>query len=94
MMSVFCDFQIYKDPNGFDCLNIASASRGVAGEYEIKATNDMGTAGSKCNLKVNSKYSSALRVPVPREHLDPPCDTHQFSPVLQSQALLRRSGRC
>ena len=46
----------YKDPNGFDCLTINSASRGMAGEYEIKATNDMGTAACKCNIKVNSKY--------------------------------------
>ena len=45
----------YKDPNGFDCCTIASASRGMAGEYEVKATNDMGTAESKCNLKVNTK---------------------------------------
>ena len=47
----------YKDPNGFDCLNINSASRGMAGEYEIKATNDMGTAACKCTIKVNSMYS-------------------------------------
>ena len=48
----------YKDPNGFDCLTINSASRGMAGEYEIRATNDMGTASSKCNIKVNSEYSN------------------------------------
>ena len=36
-----------RDPNGFDILTINSASRGMAGEYEIKATNDMGTASSK-----------------------------------------------
>jgi len=45
----------YVDPNGLDCLTINSASRGMAGDYEIKATNDMGTASSKCNLKVNTK---------------------------------------
>jgi hypothetical protein len=28
----------------------------MAGEYEIKATNDMGTASCKCNVKVNSKW--------------------------------------
>lgn len=48
-------FKIYKDPNGFDCLQIPSASRGVAGEFEIQATNDMGMAASKCNIKVNSE---------------------------------------
>jgi hypothetical protein len=45
----------YTDPNGFDCCQIASASRGMAGDYEVKATNDMGTAECKCNLKVNTK---------------------------------------
>jgi len=47
----------YADPNGNDCLTINSASRGMAGEYEIKATNEMGTASCKCNLKVNTKPS-------------------------------------
>ena len=49
-------FKITKDPNGFDMLTIGSASRGSAGDYEIKATNDMGTASSKCSVKVNSKW--------------------------------------
>jgi hypothetical protein len=48
----------YKDPNGFDCLTIASASRGMAGEYEVKATNDMGTVTCKCTVKVNSKFQT------------------------------------
>merc|ERR1719290_227838 len=48
----------YADPNGNDCLTINSASRGMAGEYEIKATNEMGTASCKCNLKVNTKPSA------------------------------------
>ena len=48
--------KVYKDPNGFDCLTINSASRSMAGEYEIKATNDMGTASSRCQVKVNSTY--------------------------------------
>ena len=47
--------QVYKDPNGLDCLTINSASRSMAGEFEVKATNDMGTASSKCNVKVNSE---------------------------------------
>ena len=47
--------QVYKDPNGLDCLTISSASRSMAGEYEVKATNDMGTASCKCNVKVNSE---------------------------------------
>jgi hypothetical protein len=50
----------YKDPNGFDCLTINSASRGMAGEYEIKATYDLGTAACKCNVKVNSKYQGTV----------------------------------
>ena len=45
----------YADPNGNDCLTINSASRSMAGEFEVKATNDMGTASCKCNVKVNSK---------------------------------------
>ena len=49
--------KVYVDPNGLDCLTINSASRGMAGEYEMKATNEMGTAASKCNLKVNTKPS-------------------------------------
>lgn len=49
--------KITKDPNGFDMLTISSASRGMAGEYEVKATNDMGTANSRCTLKVNTKPS-------------------------------------
>jgi len=48
----------YADPNGFDCLTINSCSRGMAGEYEIKATNEMGAASSKCQLKVNTKPSA------------------------------------
>ena len=49
--------KVYCDPTGNDCLTINSASRGMAGEYEIKATNEMGTASCKCNLKVNTKPS-------------------------------------
>lgn len=49
--------KVYVDPTGNDCLTINSASRGMAGEYEIKATNEMGTASCKCNLKVNTKPS-------------------------------------
>ena len=30
----------------------------MAGEYEIKATNEMGTASCKCNVKVNTKPSA------------------------------------
>jgi len=48
----------YADPTGNDCLTINSASRGMAGEYEIRATNEMGTASCKCNLKVNTKPSA------------------------------------
>ena len=48
-------FKITKDPNGFDTLIISSASRSSAGEYEIKASNEMGTASSRCNIKVNSE---------------------------------------
>ena len=44
-----------KDPNGFDCCTIGSASRGIAGEFTVKATNDMGTAECKAMLKVNSE---------------------------------------
>ena len=47
----------FKDPNGFDCCTISSASRGMAGEFTVKATNDMGTAECKAMLKVNSKHS-------------------------------------
>jgi Immunoglobulin I-set domain len=57
----------YKDPNGFDCLTINSASRGMAGEYEIKATNDMGTAACKCNIKVNSEYHPEIKY-IDKEH--------------------------
>jgi len=49
--------KVYVDPTGNDCLTINSASRGMAGEFEIKATNEMGTASCKCNLKVNTKPS-------------------------------------
>jgi len=49
--------KVYLDPTGNDCLTINSASRGMAGEYEVKATNEMGTAACKCNLKVNTKPS-------------------------------------
>ena len=38
-----------------DCCTISSASRGMAGEFTVKATNDMGTAECKAMLKVNSK---------------------------------------
>ncbi len=48
-------FKITKDPNGFDTLIISSASRSSAGEFEVKATNEMGTTSSKCTIKVNSK---------------------------------------
>lgn len=50
--------KVYKDPNGYDCLSIGSISRNMGGEFEVKATNDMGTASCKCNVKVNSKYLS------------------------------------
>jgi len=50
--------KVYVDPNGLDCLTINSASRGMAGEYEIKATNEMGAASCKCQLKVNTKPSA------------------------------------
>ena len=50
--------KVYLDPTGNDCLTINSASRGMAGEYEIRATNEMGTASCKCNLKVNTKPSA------------------------------------
>ncbi|XP_040572571.1 protein Obscurin [Lepeophtheirus salmonis] len=49
--------KVYKDPNGLDCLTINSCSRGMAGEYEVKAINDMGTAACKCTIKVNTKPS-------------------------------------
>ena len=49
-------YKITRDPNGFDTLIIGSASRSSAGEYEVKATNEMGTASSRCTIKVNSKY--------------------------------------
>jgi hypothetical protein len=48
----------YVDPTGNECLTINSASRGMAGEYEIKATNEMGVVNCKCNLKVNTKPSA------------------------------------
>ena len=50
--------KVYVDPTGNDCLSINSCSRGMAGEYEIKATNEMGTASCKCNVKVNTKPSA------------------------------------
>jgi len=50
--------KVYQDPTGNDCLTINSCSRGMAGEYEIKATNEMGTASCKCNVKVNTKPSA------------------------------------
>jgi len=50
--------KVYVDPNGLDCLTINSCSRGMAGEYEIKASNEMGTASCKCNVKVNTKPSA------------------------------------
>jgi uncharacterized protein (DUF1499 family) len=34
---------------------MASVSRNMAGEWEVRAANDMGEAACKCNLKVNSK---------------------------------------
>eukprot|EP00094_Tigriopus_californicus_P003329 TCALIF_03202-PA protein Name:"Similar to unc-89 Muscle M-line assembly protein unc-89 (Caenorhabditis elegans)" AED:0.27 eAED:0.27 QI:0/0.83/0.76/0.92/0.91/0.88/25/216/2842 len=48
-------FKASRDKSGFDCLQIPSISRGMAGEFEVKATNDMGTAACKCNVKVNTK---------------------------------------
>ena len=50
--------KVYVDPNGLDCLTINSCSRGMAGEYEIKASNEMGTAACKCTVKVNTKPSA------------------------------------
>jgi len=50
-------FKVTKDPNGFDTLIIASANRSSAGEFTIKATNEMGTTSSKCTIKVNTKPS-------------------------------------
>ena len=50
-------FKVTKDPNGFDTLIIASANRSSAGEFTIKATNEMGTTSSKCTIKVNSKWT-------------------------------------
>jgi len=50
--------KVYVDPTGNDCLTINSCSRGMAGEYEIKATNEMGSASCKCNVKVNTKPSA------------------------------------
>ena len=47
--------KVARDANGFDTLTIASVSRGMAGDFEIKATNDMGEAVSKCVIKVNSE---------------------------------------
>ena len=44
-----------RDANGFDLCTIASASRGMAGEYEVKATNDMGTVACSATIKVNSE---------------------------------------
>ena len=46
----------FKNPEGFDTCIISSASRGIAGEFTVKATNDMGTAECKAMLKVNSEY--------------------------------------
>ncbi len=51
-------FKITKDPNGFDMLTIGSAGRSSGGEYEIKATNEMGTASSRCTVRVNSECHS------------------------------------
>ena len=50
-------FKVVKDPEGFDKLIISSANRGTAGDYEVKATNEMGTTSSKCTIKVNTKPS-------------------------------------
>ena len=47
--------KVYTNPDGQDCLTINSASRSMAGDYECRATNEMGTASSKCTVKVNSK---------------------------------------
>ena len=44
-----------KDPNGCDSLIISSASRSSAGEFTVKAINEMGEASSRANVKVNSK---------------------------------------
>jgi serine/threonine protein kinase len=49
--------KIYVDPTGNDVLTINSASRGLAGEFEIRATNEMGMQSCKCNLKINTKPS-------------------------------------
>ncbi len=48
--------KVYQDPSGFDCLSINSVSRGMADEYEVRASNDMGEAACKCKVKVNSEY--------------------------------------
>ena len=48
----------YVDHNANGCLTINSCSRGMDGEYEIKTTNEMGTASYKCNVKVNTKPSA------------------------------------
>lgn len=47
--------KVFKDADGFDCLQINSVSRNMAGEFVVKATNDMGSAESTGKLKVNSK---------------------------------------
>ena len=44
-----------------DCCTISSASRGMAGEFTVKATNDMGTAECKAMLKVNSELLDFIR---------------------------------
>ena len=48
--------KVYTNPDGQDCLTISSCSRAMAGDWEVKATNEMGTASSKCQVKVNSKF--------------------------------------
>lgn len=45
----------FKDENGRDCLQINNITRNMAGEFAVKAINDMGEAESKCKVKVNSK---------------------------------------
>ena len=52
--------KVYTNPDGEDCLTIQSCSRALAGDYEVTATNEMGTASSKCAVKVNSKYYSKI----------------------------------
>ena len=48
----------YEGTTSNSCLTINSASRGMAGEYHIKASNEMGSVDSKCNLKVNTEPSA------------------------------------